>query len=83
MDTRSRELITTDKSTVIAKSVLDSIVVEDSKGDVCFPNAPCADESDGFEVFSESDDLLNQFVATKAGPGLWGRRFSQKDTTQT
>jgi hypothetical protein len=65
MDTRCRELITTDKSTVVAKPVLDPIVVEDGEGDGCLPNAPCADESNGLEVFSESDDLLNQFVASK------------------
>ena len=82
MDTRCRELITTNKSTVIAKPVLDPIVVEDSKGNVCFPNASRADESNRFEVFSETDDLLNQFVATKAGPGPRGRRFPQRDTRQ-
>ena len=73
MDTRSRELITTDKSPVIAKPALDPIVVEDSEGNGCLPNAPCADESDGFEVFSESDDLFDQFVASKTSPGCGGR----------
>ena len=59
MSARCRELITTDKVAVIAKPVLDAIVVENSEGDGCFPNAPCTDESDGFEVFSKIDDLLD------------------------
>jgi len=73
MDTRCRELVTTDKSTVVAEPVLDAIVVEDGEGDGRLPNTPCADESDGLEVFSESDDLFNQSVASKAGPGPRGR----------
>ena len=84
MDTRSRELIATNEPAVIAKPALDPIVVEDSEGNGCLPNAPCADESDGFEVFSEADDLFDQFVASKTGPGWRGRRFSWiRDTTQT
>ena len=82
VDTRSRELIATNESAVVSKPVLDPIMVEHSKGDGCFPNAPCADESNGLEVFSESDDLLDQFVASEAGPAPWGRRFSQRDTKQ-
>ena len=73
MDTRSRELIATNEPAVIAKPVLDAIMVEDSEGNGCLPNAPCADESDGFEVFSESDDLFDQFVASKTSPGCGGR----------
>ena len=73
MNTGSRELVTTNKSTVVAKPVLDPIVVEDSEGNGCFPDSPCTDESDGFKVFSESGDFLNQFVAPKTGPGPRGR----------
>ena len=81
MDARCRELIAADKSTVVAKPVLNPIVMEDSEGNGCLPNASCANESNGLEVFSESGDLLNQFVASKTGPGPRGRRFSQRDTT--
>ena len=73
MDTRCRELIATNEPAVIAKPVLDPIMVEDSEGNGCLPNPPCADESDGFKVFSESNDLLNQFVASETGPGWRGR----------
>ena len=56
---RSRELIATDESPVIAKFVLDAIMVENSERDGCFPNPPRTDESNGFQVFSKSDNLLD------------------------
>ena len=80
--TRSRELIATNESAVIAKAVLDPIVVEDSKGDGGFPNPPRTDESNRFEVFGETDNLLNQFTASETGPRRRRRRFSKSDTTQ-
>ena len=83
IDTRGCELVTTNEATVIAKPGLDPIVVEDSEGDGRFPDAPCTDESNRFEVFSETDDLLDQFSASETCPGLRGRRFSQRDTTKT
>ena len=59
MGTRGRELIATDESTIIAKSFLNAMVVQDSEGDGCFPNPPCANESDRFKVFSETNDIFN------------------------
>jgi hypothetical protein len=82
MEVRSWEPITADESPVVAKPVLDVIVVKDSQRDGCFPNAPCTDESDGFEVFGETNDLLNQFATSETDPGRRGRRFSQRNTTQ-
>jgi hypothetical protein len=74
---RSWELVAADEPSVIAKSFLDPIVVEDSQGDRGFPNSTCADESEWGEVFSETNDLLDQLVATEAGPRCWGWQFSQ------
>jgi hypothetical protein len=74
MSARSRELVAADESTVIAKPFLDAIVVEDSEGDGCFPDPPCTDESDGFEVFGNSDDLLDQLPASETGPWRRGLR---------
>ena len=65
LGTRSRKLITADESTVLTKPVSDSIMVKDGEGDRCFPGPPCADESDGLEVFGESNDLFNQLVPSK------------------
>jgi hypothetical protein len=73
MRTRSWELVATDESTVIAKPGLDAIVVKDGESDGCFPDPPCANEGDGFEVFGETNELLDQLVASETGPGWRGR----------
>jgi hypothetical protein len=59
MRERSRETITTYESPVLAKPLFDPAMVEGSKGNRRFPDPPCTDESDGFEIFGESDDLLD------------------------
>ena len=82
MSVRSWKLITADESTVPAKSFFDSIVVEDGEGDGGFPNPPCADEGDGFEVFSKSDDLVDQFITSKTIPWRRGRQFAKRDTME-
>ena len=51
-------------------------MVEDGEGDGGFPNPPCTDEGNGFEVFSESDNLLNQLVTPETVPRGRGRRFT-------
>ena len=80
--TRSRELIATNEPAVITKAALGPVVVEDSKGDGGFPNSPCTNESNGFEVFGETGNLLDQLTASETGPGRWRRRFSKRKTTQ-
>jgi len=80
MSTGSWELIATDESTVIAKPVLDVIVVQDGESDGCFPNAPCAYEGYGFEVVGETKELLDKLVASETGPGCRGRQFSWRNT---
>ena len=59
MGERCWELIAADKSAVIAKTLLDVVVVEDSQCDGCFADSSGTNESDGFEVFGETDDLLD------------------------
>jgi len=68
MGARSRELVTTDKSTVVAKPPLDPIMVENGKGDGRLANPPSADESDWSKILGEIDYFLNQLVASKKGP---------------
>ena len=77
MGARGRELVTADKPTVISKLFLDAIVVEDGESDGCFPNSPCADESDWSEIFCEADDLFNQILASETSPRRWRRRLSE------
>ena len=77
MGTRRRKLIAADKSTVLPESFFDPIVVEGSEGNRCFPDPSCADEGDGFEVFSQPDDLLNQVAASETGLRRRGRGFTK------
>jgi hypothetical protein len=66
------KLIAANEPTVIAKPFLDSIVMEDGQCDRCFANPSGTYESDGLEVLGETDDLLDELVASKTGP--WWRR---------
>jgi len=72
---RSGELVATDESTVVVKPFLDTMVVEDSQGDRCFPKSTWTNESDRCTVFSETDDPLNQLVTSETGLRWWGRGF--------
>ena len=72
MSTRSGEFITTDEPTVVAEPCLDAIVVEDGEGDGGFPDSPCTNESDGFQVFGEANNVLDQPIAPETGPWRWG-----------
>ena len=82
MGTRSRKLIAADESTVSAKSFLDPLVVEGSESNRCFPDSPCTDESDGFQVYSETDDLLDQLVPSEAVPRGRRRQFTNGHAVQ-
>ena len=77
VSTRGRELVATDESTVVAKPLLDPIVVEDGQGDGCLPDPSSTDESDWGKVLGEADYLLDQFVASKEDPWWWRRKFSR------
>ena len=83
MSARGRKLITADESAVHAKPFFDLFVVENSERNAGFPDPPCADESDGFKIFSESDDLLNQFIASETGPWGRGRGFTERLAVKT
>ena len=48
-------------------------MVENSESNGRFADPSCTYESDGFQVFGESDDLLNQIIASKTGPWRRGR----------
>jgi hypothetical protein len=72
------KLVTTDEPAVLAKSFLDAIVVEEIQGNGCLANSTSTDESNGCEVFSKANNLLDQLVASEAGR-WWGRRFSRRD----
>jgi hypothetical protein len=77
MRTRGWELVTTNEPSVLAKPFLDAFVVEDGQSDRRLPDPPCTDESDGCEAFGETNDLLDQLVASETGPRPRGRRLSR------
>jgi hypothetical protein len=69
---RGGEFVATDESTVVAKPLLDPIVVENGQGDRRLPDSASTNECDWNKVFSEIDYLLDQLVASEEGP--WGKR---------
>ena len=73
MRERGGEPVATDEPTVIAKTLLDAIVVEDNKGDARLANSASTDESDRSEDFCQTDDLLDQLTTSEMGP-RWLRR---------
>ena len=74
-----RELVAADESTLAAETLLDAILMEDIESNGSFSDSPRTDESDWSEVFSEIDDLFDQFATSKTGPQRRGRRFSRRD----
>jgi len=76
MTERCWEPVATDESTLIAKALLDAMVVEDGHSDRSLPNPTGTDESEWGEVFCETDDLIDQLVAPEQGPRWSGRQFT-------
>ena len=72
------ELVATDEPTIVSKSFLDAIVVEDGQSNGCFPDPSWTDESDCSEVFCEANDLLDHLVPSETGPRRWGKRLSER-----
>ena len=72
------ELVTTDESAVVAKPLLDSIVVENGQGDRGLPNPARPDETDWPKIFYETNCLLDELVASKKGPRWRRRGFSRR-----
>ena len=60
MRTRGRKLIAANEPTVIAKPLLDLVVVEDGQGNGGLADSTSADESDRSELLGEIDYLLDQ-----------------------
>ena len=75
MSARGRELVTADESTIVAKSSSDAIVIKDSQGDRSLSDPGGTNESNLGEVFYESNNLLDQLVASKENPRWWRWQF--------
>lgn len=70
-------MVATYEPSAISKSRFDTIVVEDSQGYRRFPNSPRAYESHWGEVYCETNNLLDQFVASKTSPRRRWRGFAR------
>ena len=73
MSTRRGELVAMDEPAVATETLLDTIVVEDGQSGACLANSASTDESDRSEVSCQTDDLLNQLVASIEDPWWWRR----------
>ena len=71
-----RELVASNKPTIVAETSLDAVVVEGCKSNGCLTGPSWTDQSNWGEVFSETNDLLNQVVASTAGPWRRGWGFA-------
>lgn len=66
MSARRWKLVAANESTVVPKSLLDVIMIEDGESNGRLPDPRGTNESDGLELFSEVNDLLDNFVASEA-----------------
>ena len=73
---RSCELIAMGESSVISKSPLDPVVMEDGKGYACPAKSSSVYEGDRDKAFGETDDSSNQLVTSETGPWYRGRYAS-------
>ena len=62
------ELVASDESTILAEPLLDAMVMENGQGDRRLADSASTDEGDRSQVFGETDDPLDQFVASETGP---------------
>ena len=83
MIARSRELVAGDESTVMPEPRLDAVVVEDRESNGCLPNSCSTDEGNWFEIFCETNGLLDQLGASETGPRSRGRRYSWRGAVKT
>ena len=65
---------------MVAKPLLDPIVVEDRQCDRGLANPARTDESDWCELLGQIDNLLDQLVAAEERPWGLGWRFSEYAT---
>ena len=76
MSDGGRELVTSNEPTILAKPLLDAMVMKNGQSDRCLADSANTDESDWSQVFGETNDPLNQLVASETGPWCPGRRFT-------
>jgi len=76
MSGQGKELIATDESTVVTKPLLDAVIVQDGQSDRRLADSASTDKSNWGEIFRETDDLLDQLVASEEDSRWRGWGFS-------
>ena len=69
-------MIAANESTLMAKPLLDPVVVEDSQGDRGLPDPASTNHGEWNKVLGEIDCLLDQLVASEERSWGWGWTFS-------
>ena len=77
MSGRGGELIAANEPTVVAESLFDSIVMEDFQSDGRLPDPACTDKSGGFDVFSQTNNLVDKIATSETGLWRRGRRLAR------
>ena len=77
MATRCGELVATDEPTVVAKSLLNAIVMEHRQSDRCLPDSTNTNESNWDKVFRQPNNFIYQMVTSEAGSRRRGWGFSR------
>ena len=63
-----RELVALDESSILAEPLLDAMVMKNGQSDGCLSDSTRTDESNWGQILGETDDPLDQFVTSEAGP---------------
>ena len=73
MSGRGWELVTSDEPTIVAKLLLDAMVMKNGQSDGCLADSTGTNESDRGEILCETNDLLDQVITPETGPRCRGR----------
>jgi len=76
MSGQGKELIATDESTVVTKPLLDAVVVQNGQSDGRLADSASTDKSNWGEIFRETDNPLDQLVASEEDSRGRGWGFS-------
>ena len=73
MNKCGRELVASNKPTVLAKPLLDAMMMENSQCDGCLADSASTNKSDRSQILGETDDLFDQLVTSETSPWRrWG-----------
>jgi len=73
MNERGWKSVASDEPTIPVKPLLDAMVMKNGQNNGCLADSTGTNESDGREVFCQSDDIFDQLVTAETSPRRrWG-----------